>query len=513
MLSSKTRRWSAAGLIFIGVLAGVIFASNFNWTTRGLANRKIDDPIVLGNQESADDAILQLQNTGKAFTAISKDLLPTVVSIGTERIVRRSNRDQDNWGEIFRDFFGREFRGQVPETQRQQGLGSGVIVSEDGYILTNNHVLENADDIKVTLYDNRIFEGELIGTDPLTEVAILKIDGKDLPVVRLGDSEKIEIGEWVLAFGNPLGLSSTVTAGIVSAKGRDINIIQDASAGQRGGSYAIENFIQTDAAINPGNSGGPLVNLKAEVIGINTAIATRTGYYQGYGFAIPINLAKKIMNDLIEKGYVTRAWLGIGMNDVSEAAAERFGLDRPKGVLISQVMEDSPAAKAGLEELDILMQIEGKEVNHGNEIQNIIALKNPGDTVLLKILRNGKEKNVRVKLGQRDTGRETAQVQEEDELNNVGLTVEPLTSEIRSRLGHDYYDGEDGVIVTSVENYGAAYDAAIRARDLLVRIEDTPIRSKSDYRRAIRSFEKGKVVIFYLKRGNADFHAFVKIPE
>ena len=263
MSLSKTKRWSTAGFIFIGVIVGIIFTSNIEWTPKGFATRNHDKPVLLGAQETASEAVLQLQNTGKAFTAISKEVLPTVVSVATSRMVKRTSQDSDPFGRMFRELLPKEFRSQQPENQRLQGLGSGVIVSKSGYIITNNHVIENADDIKVRLHDFRTFEAELVGTDPLTEIAIIKIDGENLPVARLGNSEEIEIGEWVLAFGNPLNLSSTVTAGIVSAKGRNINIIRDTNAEEGGGSYAIENFIQTDAAINPVNSGGPLVNLKA----------------------------------------------------------------------------------------------------------------------------------------------------------------------------------------------------------------------------------------------------------
>ena len=508
MWSVKSRRWSAAGLVFLGIVVGVIFTSNFNWTPKGLASRN-GAPVVLGDQSAPSETLLNLQDTGKAFTIVSKEILPTVVSISTSKIVRRSGREDDFFGPLFRDWFGR--RNQQPETQRQEGLGSGVIVSKDGYILTNNHVIENADDINVTLHDNRTFKAELVGRDPLTDVGVIKIDGEDLPAARLGDSEVLEVGEWVLAVGNPLYLYSTVTAGIVSAKGRAIGIIQDQDADEGEGSYAIENFIQTDAAINHGNSGGALVNLKAEVIGINTAIASRTGYYSGYGFAIPINLAKKIMNDLIQKGYVTRAWVGIGMNAVDENVAQRYNMDRPRGVIIIQVNDDSPAQKAGLRTLDIILKLDGKDVNQSNEVQNYIALKDPEDTVVFTILRDGKERQVRVKLGQKDTGRERVRRSDDEEAPTLGLEVETLTDDIRSRI--DYYGSDEGVIVTGVEAYSTAYDAGIRRGDLIMQIEDYEIASESDYRRALKNFEKDQVVIFYMKRRNTELHAFVKISE
>ena len=510
MSSSKSKLMAVAGFILIGVAIGMIFASNFNWTPSSFASKK-SESVVLGNQEAVSNAILDLQNTSKAFTAVSKEILPTVVSIATSKILKRSPEEDDFWGPIFKDFFGRDFQQKAPESQHLQGLGSGVIVNKDGYILTNHHVIQGADDIKVTLYDKREFEAKLIGTDPLTEVAVIKIQGGNLPIARLGDSGEIEVGEWVLAVGNPLYLTSTVTAGIVSAKGRAIGIIQDEDAEQTGGSYAIENFIQTDAAINPGNSGGALVNLKAEVIGINTAIATRTGGYQGYGFAIPVNLAKKIMSDLIDKGYVTRAWLGIAMRPVNERVVERYNMDRPKGVIVEQVMDDSPAKKADLKPLDIILKIDGEEVFQSNEVQNIIALKNPDDVIKLTILRDGKEKEIRVKLGQKDTGKEGSEPQEEDEVASLGLSIQNLTDEIRSR--YNAYKDAEGVIVTKVESYSAAAEAGIQRGDLIVKIEDESVNSVALYRKVLRKYKKGEVIIFSLKRGDVDMHAFIKLPE
>lgn len=506
MWSSKTKLWSAASLIFIGIIVGVVFTSNFNWSPEGLASRNVK-PVVLGAQGEPYEPAQQLQGTVPSFAGVSKEILPTIVSISTSRMVSRSNQTDDFFGPLLRDWFGRELPQEVPE----QGLGSGVIVSDDGYILTNNHVIQDADDIKVTLYDNRSFEAKLVGTDPLTEIAVIKIDGENLPVARLGDSDALQIGDWVLAVGNPLALSSTVTAGIVSAKGRSFGIIGDTES-ESGGSYAIENFIQTDAVINPGNSGGALVNLRAEVIGINTLIVTTTGYYQGYGFAIPINLARKIMNDLVNQGYVTRAYLGIGMKPVTEEVAERFGLDRPKGVRIEQVMDDSPAEKAGLKPLDIFLKLDGQEVNQSNEIQNAIALKNPGDVVTITVWRDGKEKEIRVTLGERDTGKEEVIARRDgnETFAHLGIEVQNLTKEIRSAI--DEYRDSEGVIVTDVELYSVAYDAGIQVNDLIVKIEDWKIESVSDFQSAIGKFDKNKVVIFYLKRGDVDFHAFVRMP-
>jgi serine protease Do len=514
MWSKQRKIGSIAGFILIGVFVGVILTANFEWTPRGFAAKR--GLPVLGSQDQVPEALLQVQNTSKAFTIVSKEVLPTVVSVYTTKEVKvqRAGR-QNTIPPMFRDFFGRDFQWQEPDQVPQKGLGSGVIVSKDGYVLTNNHVVKDADDIKVQMYDKRQFEAKLIGADPLTDVAVIKIEGKDFPVARLGDSDALEIGEWVLAVGNPLELSSTVTAGIVSAKGRNIHILDQAdpeSQDRRRGNWAIENFIQTDAAINPGNSGGALVNLHAEVIGINTAIATQTGGYMGYGFAIPINLARKVMSDLIEKGFVTRAWLGIAMKEVDDAVAQRFGMEAPQGVYVEEVMNDSPASKAGLKTFDIILKIDGHVMNSSNEVQNFIAMKKPGETVTLSLLRNGKSLNVAVKLGQRETGKAGAkELAEEEDIPKLGLTVQTLNNELKSQF--EEYKDDEGALVTDVDPNSSAFDANIRKGDLITKIEDSTIQSAADYKKAIKSFAKGKVVIFQVKNARGEFHAFVKLPK
>ncbi len=506
----KRNQWMpVAGLILIGVAIGIIFASNMNWVTQGNAARG-ESPVMLGTQSEPSDAVLQLQNTSQAFVEITKEVLPAVVAIYSTKEVKRSS--VEGLPPFLQDFFGQRLQQQQAIPQKETGLGSGVIVSKDGYILTNNHVVDDADEIRVELGDNRHFDAKIVATDPLTDVAVVKIEGDNLPVARLGDSGTLQIGEWVLAMGNPLRLKSTVTAGIVSAMGRSIGILQDENATQETGNYDIENFIQTDAAINPGNSGGALVNLRGEVIGINTAIASGTGYYAGYGFAIPINLARKVMDDLITKGYVTRAYLGIGMRDVSENVAQRYNLERVQGALIDQVMDDSPAEKAGLKQFDIILSVDGKEIHQPSDVQGMIALMTPGDKVTLTVLRDGKKKDVDVKLGQRDTGKETASVKDSGEtLPKLGLDVENLTDEVRSQI--KAYEDDQGVIVTGVEPYSAASEANIFRGDLITGIEDIKVKNVSDYRSALRKFDKGKVVIFHLKRKNTETAAFVKLPK
>jgi serine protease Do len=509
MSITKTKLMSTAGLIGIGVLVGIIASSNLHWTPTSLAS-KPDSPAISSPASSVPQAVIDMQNTGKAFTAVAKEVIPCVVSISTSKLIKRTQANED-LPPMFREFFGQGR--DVPETEKLQGLGSGVLVSADGYILTNNHVIENADDILVTMSDNNQLEAKKIGADPLTDVAVIKVEGKKFPAARLGDSEQLEVGEWVLAIGSPLDLSlaSTVTAGIVSAKGRAIGIIQDQDAQRTGGSSAIENFIQTDAAINPGNSGGALVNLKGEVVGINTAIASRSGGYQGYGFAIPVNLAKKIMNDLIGKGFVTRAWMGISMRPVNEAMSQRFKMDRPKGVLVKDVLKDSPAEKAGLKSLDIILKVDGQEMNKSNEVQNYIALKNPGETVKILVLRDGKEREIAVKLGQKDLGKDEKPESKDEEVPGLGMKLKTLDGDLRSQL--DLGSDVKGVVVTDVEAYSAAGDAGIVRGDIITKIEDKPIASVGDYTKAVKQFKKGDVVIFYFQRKDYEDQAFVKIPK
>ncbi|MFQ5638006.1 MAG: S1C family serine protease, partial [bacterium] len=312
----------------IGIILGLVIAAGFDFTQTSQSTTAFvpKGKVVLGSQESTPKALLELQNTSDAFVYISDSVIPTVVTIQSTRLISRDDMERFHKRDDLKNFF----RFKIPKEIPQRGSGSGIIVSEDGFILTNVHVVDRSEKIRVLLNNNREFAAKVVGLDPLTEVAVIKIDAKSLPVAKLGNSDNSRVGEWVLAIGNPLELQSTVTAGIISAKERQIDIIRD--------SYSVENFIQTDAAINPGNSGGALVNLQGEVIGVNTAIATETGYNAGFGFAIPINLAKKIMNDMIHKGSVERAFLGIAMLNMDEKKALALGLDQPKGVCVDRMI-------------------------------------------------------------------------------------------------------------------------------------------------------------------------------
>ena len=343
-----------------------------------------------------------LRQTGQAFRAVAKEVSPAVVFIQVEKTTEQPQMSPfaSPFNGPFGDDFFRRFFGTPPQghghgtmpKREMRAQGSGFIISPDGLIMTNNHVVGGADKVTVRLHDGREFTAKVVGTDPPTDVAVIKIDANDLPVAQLGDSDKLEVGDWVLAIGNPFGLSHTLTAGIVSAKGRSGIGLAD-----------YENFIQTDAAINPGNSGGPLVNLDGQVVGINTAIFSRSGGYMGIGFAIPINMAKQIRDQLVENGTVTRGQLGVYIQDLTDDLAQSFGLKDSKGILISKVIEDSPAAKAGLKQGDIVLKADGKPVGKVNEFRNGIAMTAPGTVVRLDILRNGKPEQIKVTIGKRDT--------------------------------------------------------------------------------------------------------------
>ncbi|MCX8010924.1 MAG: trypsin-like peptidase domain-containing protein, partial [Ignavibacteria bacterium] len=375
-------------LVLIGIVFGVVLTSGFNLVKVGMGNVEIgaSKPYVNIDQD--------YKKLSQAFIEVSKAIKPSIVAID---VAAKKSLDIPGH-EFFKDF--PFFFKDIPDEQIIQGSGSGVIISSDGYIVTNNHVVADAKTVNVTLHDKRKFTAEVVGTDPLTDLAVVKIDAKDLQPAYLGNSDKVEVGEWVIAIGNPLNLTYTVTAGIISAYGRGIGIISQTDR------YGIEDFIQTDAAINPGNSGGALVNLNGEVIGINTAIASKTGYYQGYGFAIPINIVKTVSKDLIEFGKVKRGYIGVQIESVSDATAKSLGLDKAKGVIVQALVEDGAAKDAGIEVGDVILSIDDREVSSPSDLQGYIATKHQGDKVKLKIYRDGKTFDKWITLKQRKEDKE-----------------------------------------------------------------------------------------------------------
>ncbi len=489
--------------IFAGVFIGLILRNDDLLTGKSHQKRWESNLAIAGFCNSSARSNDDIFEASKAFTEVAKSVVPTVVSINSTMMIRTS----ELWNNKFddkelREFFGEKyFNIPVPKEFRQKGSGSGIIVSKNGHILTNVHVVENAESITVTLADNRTFKAALTGADPMTELAVIKIEGDDLPVAELGNSDSLSIGQWVMAVGNPLELKSTVTAGIISAIGRDINIIAD--------TYGVENFIQTDATINPGNSGGALVDLQGKVIGINTAIATQSGYSQGYGFAIPVNLAKEIMIDLMQRGYVIRSYLGVSMQDVNEKIARALGLKRPTGVFVDFVEEGGPARLAGLREKDVIVKIDNVVVNKGNIIQSIIAQKKPGEKVLLTVIRKNRLLKIEATLGKRESRTvRLSSLTRDRKFENLGLDVENVSRRLAEELN---LKRNKGVIVVEVARFSPAYDAGIQVNDIILEIDDRLVTSTYGFDKIISDLDNGDVYIFKMKRGDTVFHTFVEV--
>jgi serine protease Do len=424
------------------------------------------------------------------FTNLAEHAKPGVVNIRTVKTV-------NGGGPVFRHFFGRTPRGQEdpfrdffgmgPQREfKQRSLGSGFLIDKDGYIVTNNHVVEDADQIKVRLFDESEFDATVIGRDPKTDIALIKIDAGStkLQPLKLGDSDNLKVGSWVVAIGSPFGLEQTVTAGIVSAKGRII------------GSGPYDDFIQTDASINPGNSGGPLLNLNGEVVGINTAIVASG---QGIGFAIPVNMADGIIKQLKDTGEVSRGWLGVGIQNLTPELAEYYGIKAREGVLVTQTYKDDPADKAGIKEGDIIIAVDGKPIATSHELSRTVAEAGVGNKMTITLLRDGREKEVRVKLAKRPDTEPTMARSEETRSDDLGLQVRAINPEIADRLGLD--ENTRGVIVTAVDPGSKAAETDIRQGDLIVEINRKPIESMDDYRSQIERIEKGDTVQMLLRRG------------
>ena len=374
------------------------------------------------------------------FSSAAELVTPTVVHIRTT--MTRTVRQQQQVPDIFRDFFGDEFGGRGSQPRRQQGQasGSGVIISKDGYIITNNHVVQDADEVEVIMTDKRSFKAKVIGTDPLTDLAVIKVEANNLPTIVLGDSDALKLGEWVLAVGYPLDLESTVTAGIVSAKGRRIGILdQNISKTDAKPDSPVESFIQTDAAINPGNSGGALVNLRGELVGINSAIASATGYYSGYGFAVPVSLVKKVSADLLKYGNVQRGYLGVMPIELNSTIAKEKNTKIGRGIYIESVVEKGAADVAGLKKGDVIVKMEGQPLDSDSQMREIIGRRRPGDAVTVTVNRDGTERDFKVELRNRNGGRDI--IKKEDvaaantSLSTLGASFEELSAQDAKQLG------------------------------------------------------------------------------
>jgi serine protease Do len=435
-----------------------------------------------------------------SFAPVVKKVAPGVVKVfTTTRVHNTALSGQPGMDDLFRRFFGDESEGRMPRRNfnapRQQGVGSGVIATKDGYILTNNHVVDGADEVKVALQDGREFTAKVVGRDPKSDVAVIKIDAKDLPAVPMADSDKVEVGDVVLAIGNPFGIGQTVTTGIVSATGR---------AGPVGLDY--EDFIQTDAAINPGNSGGALVDAEGRLIGINTAILSRTGGNQGIGFAIPCNLARDVMGDLVKDGHVTRGFLGVVIQDVTPPLAKQFDLKENTGALVGDVSAKSPAEKAGIESGDVILEFNGKKVTDSRHLKLEVARVQPGETVPVKILRDGASKTLRVTVKEMPGTEQQAKnnTPRSDDTGTLnGVAVGDLDRQARQQF--DLPNNVNGVVITEVDPSSPAAEAGLKAGDVIQEINRKPVKSADE---AVRLTEntKDKVTLLRVWRnGNSHF--------
>ena len=427
-----------------------------------------------------------------SYAPVVKAVLPSVVNISSSKIVKASQEmEQMQMNPFFRQFFGDQGDGhsRAPKDQREKSLGSGVIVSPEGYVLTNNHVVDGATDVRVTLGDKREFQARIVGTDPKTDVAILKIDATNLTPITIGDSSKVEIGDVAIAVGDPFGVGQTVTKGIISAKGRGGLGIED-----------YEDFLQTDAPINPGNSGGALVNDRGELIGINTAIISHgSGGSQGIGFAVPANLAREVMDQILKNGKVVRAYLGILPQDVTPGMAKAFGEKEARGIVVGDVTPDSPAQHSGIERGDILLELNGKPVTDSNSLRMTISMMAPGSSINLKVMRNGSEHDMTVKLAEMPT--ETAKLNSHDgEGTNTaldGVEVSSLNPQIAQQL--NLPPSTTGVVVSGVDPSSKMADSGLREGDVIQEVNHQTVKNMSDFQSAVR--KAGDSPLLLVNRG------------
>jgi len=497
---AKLKLIGATAVAFTG---GVLLASGLDLPAGSHAATLLQTP-------PARQDIKPVADLSQAFISIAESVTPAVVAIETERTGgRRGGRGQQDIPEELRRMFPFGPQQDVP----QEARGSGFIISDDGYIITNNHVIEGADKIDVVLQDNRHLSARLVGRDPNTDIAVIKVDGR-FPSVRMARSEDARIGEWVLAIGNPLDLGTTVTSGIISAKGRGLDIIRSSS----GSPWAIEDFIQTDAPINPGNSGGPLVNLRGEVVGVNTAIASRTGFYSGYGFAVPIDLARRIADDLIRYGKVRRPALGVQVTQVTPEDAEVYKLPRIEGVVAQDFPENSAARRAGLQSGDVIVSVEGKTIERVGQFQRIIASYRPGDQVTLDVIRYGDRRRVQVQLSEApatDSAARTAAAEraapEADSGGKLGVAVSPLTGELARQLG---YERSEGIVITDVQPFGPVGRLGVQEGTRILAVDGQPVPDVAAFRRVVERKRPGEVVSLHLQfRGGQRSILNVRLPS
>jgi len=487
----QIRRWMATVVVLVAIAGGVVLALGWkSWTGHSVYGFSGVPVTVTGNA-----APVALGNFTNGFASVLKPALPAVVNIHSSKIVRSQGQNSPFFNDpLFRQFFGDQFGQQGPQTQREQSLGSGVIVAADGTILTNNHVIDGATDIKVQLADKREFKAKLVGTDPKTDIAVLKIDATGLPTLPLGDSTNIQVGDLVFAIGDPFGIGETATMGIVSATGR--------------GGLGIENyedFIQTDASINPGNSGGALIDIRGNLVGINTAILSGgSGGNQGIGFAIPINMARRVMDQILTNGKVVRGYLGVYIQDATPDLAKQFGLSSGTGVLIGDVTAGTPAAKAGLKKGDIILKLNGKPVDSRNDLQIQISQMAPGTKVTLDVWRDGKSIPFEVTLGELpEKGPQTGQSEGGGNTTLDGVEVQTLTSDIAQQL--NLPASTQGVVVTNVDQASSAAAAGLQRQDVIQEVNHHPVANVAEFRQAIQSAGSQPVLLLINRGGITNY--------
>jgi Do/DeqQ family serine protease len=477
----------------VGFLGGIIPLAAYLTINYYSDDSKLSDQVLDGNKQH-NARFASMQGTPVDFIQASENTINSVVHVTTKVVQTSFQRD------IFQEFFygpgagGREFK------QYGSGSGSGVIVSSEGYIVTNNHVIENASEIEVILNDNSKYTAKVVGTDPSTDIAILKIEGSGFQPIPLGNSDDLKVGEWVLAVGNPFNLTSTVTAGIVSAKARNINLLSDRS---KQDVIPIESFIQTDAAVNPGNSGGALVNTKGELVGINTAIASQTGSYSGYSFAVPVNLVEKVMRDLIDYGVVQRGYLGVQINDITQEIKTKNNLPSTKGVFVAKVIEDGSADKAGINDGDVILKIGTKEVNSVASLQEEIGKRRPGDKVSITVRTKKGEEEIKELILRNKEG-ETKLISKEEISKNaaLGATFTELTDKEKKELNITY-----GVKIKSIQA-GKLKSIGLTEGMVISKVNNEPIESVEQLTTKLNGVNRGILLEIVTESGQRDYKGF-----
>lgn len=464
----------------------------------GFALATLLDPVTAPDAQTTSI----LPTAPGSFSQLVKKARQSVVNISAVKIIRGRRQSpfhsESPFGpnDPFRDFFDQFFRDQVPREFRQQSLGSGFIIDEDGFILTNNHVVEKTDEIMVKLADEREFSAKIVGRDPKTDLALIRIEtDHPLKPLSLGDSDKLEVGDWVVAIGNPFGLGNTVTAGIVSAKYRSIGA----------GSY--DNFIQTDAPINPGNSGGPLLNTAGEAIGINTAIFSQSGGSIGIGFAVPISMVKDLLPQL-KKGKVVRGWLGVIIQKISPDLKEKFNLKDEKGALVADVTAGGPADKAGIKRGDVIVSFDGKDIKEMKDLPYIVGSTPVDKTVTVQVIRKGRKKAFPIKVGELKEEKEPEEVG--GEKPKLGMTLEEITPQLARNFG---LSQSSGLVVVQVENNTAAEEAGVMRGDIILEMDQVPVKKIDQFQRRIQDHEKGDTILFLVKRRGATLYLTLKVRE